>query len=82
MVQVVQMVAGSVSHLLDRGMNLSSALTWRDLSLEKQSAISKPESSELPSNRSERKLDVVSQVWKITFSCASKDLCVSAVQAS
>lgn len=27
-VQVVQMVAGSVSHFLDRGMNLSTALTW------------------------------------------------------
>lgn len=42
MAQVVQMVAGSVSHLLDRGTNLSSALTWWDLSLEKQSAIPKP----------------------------------------
>lgn len=82
MAQVVQMVAGSVSHLLDRGTNLSSALTWWDLSLEKQSAISKPKSSELTRNRSERELEVVFQVWKITFSCASKDLCVSAVQAS
>lgn len=58
MVQVVQTVAGSVSHLLDRGMNLSSALTCWDLSLEKQSAISKPKSSELTSSRSERKLEV------------------------